>query len=229
MRIDFFKEGKGVSPDEPKKSRFVTFFLLYGMRFWKLISLNLLYLVFCIPIVTIGPATVAMANVLRRYSEEKLTYVWSDFLETFRSCFQSALLYSVLYLIPFTVVGYAAYFYFLQAQQAAWAYALFGAMLLVFIGIFLSGLYAVILIGSVTLTLRQIVKNSLILSIVAIRQNLLALFCWIFCTACMLLLFPASLLLVLLFLPVTMWYAAVYILNPVVKKYCVRQEAQQML
>ena len=226
MQIDFFKEGKGVSPSEPEKSRFVKFFLIYGMRFWKLISLNLLYLVFCIPIITIGPATVAMANVLRRYSEEKLTYVWSDFFETFRSCFRSALLYSVIYVIPMAVAGYAVYFYFLQAQQTAWAYVLFGAMLLVSICLFISSLYAVILIGSVTLTLRQTVKNSLILSIVAVKQNLLALFCWLLGAICILLLFPASLLLVLLLLPVTMWYTAVYILNPVIKKYCIWQEDQ---
>lgn len=226
MQINFFKEGKGVSPNEPERSRFVTFFLIYGLRFWKFLSLNLLYLVFCIPIITIGPATVAMTNVLRRYSEEKLTYVWSDFFETFRSCFKSALLYSVIYVIPMAVAGYTVYFYFLQAQQTAWAYVLFGAMLLVFICLFISSLYAVILIGSVTLTLRQIVKNSLILSIVAVKQNLLVLFCWLLGAICILLLFPASLLLVLLLLPVTMLYTAVYILNPVIKKYCIWQEDQ---
>ncbi len=225
MQIDFFKEGKGVSPNEPEKSRFVKFFLIYGMRFWKLISLNLLYLLFCIPLVTIGPATVAMANVQRRYSEEKLAYVWSDFFETFRSCFQKALLYSVLYIIPFAIAGYAVYFYFLQAMQVEWAYVLFGAMLLVFLCLFLSGMYAVILIGSLELTLKQIIKNSFILGVIAVKQNLLVLLCWLVCALCILLLFPASLLLVLLFLPATMWYCAVYILNPVVKKYCVRQES----
>lgn len=228
MQIDFFKEGKGVSPNEPEKSRFVKFFLIYGMRFWKLISLNLLYLLFCIPLVTIGPATVAMANVLRRYSEEKLTYVWSDFFETFRTCFQKALLYSVLYLVPFAIAGYAAYFYLLQALHAEWAYVLFGAMLLVFFCILLSGMYAVVLIGSVELTLWQIIKNSLILSVIAVKQNFLILLCWLAGALCVLLLFPASMLLVLLFLPATMWYAAVYILNPVVKKYCVQQEKQQI-
>ncbi len=223
MQIDFFKEGKGVSPSEPEKSRFVKFFLIYGMRFWKLISLNLLYLAACIPLVTIGPATVAMANVLRRYSEEKLAYVWSDFFETFRSCFQKALLHSLLYLIPFAILGYAVYFYFLQALQLSWAYVLFGAMLLAFLCLLVSGMYAAILIGSVELTLRQIIKNSLILSVIAVKQNLLILLCWLVGLLCILLLFPASMLLVLLFLPATMWYAAVYILNPVVKKYCIQQ------
>ncbi len=226
MQVDFFKEGKGVSPNEPEKSRFVKFFLIYGMRFWKLISLNLLYLTACIPLVTIGPATVAMANVLRRYSEEKLAYVWADFFETFRSCFQKALLYSLLYLIPFAIAGYAVYFYFLQALQLSWTYVLFGAMLLVFLCLLLSGMYAAILIGSVELSLRQIIKNSLILSVIAVKQNFSTLLCWLIGSLCIVLLFPASMLLVLLFLPATMWYAAVYILNPVVKKYCVQQEKQ---
>ena len=224
MQIDFFKEGKGVLPNEPEKSRFVKFLLIYGMRFWKLISLNLLYLLLCIPVITIGPATVAMANIIRRYSEEKLAYVWSDFFETFRSCFKKTLLYSLLYAVPSALTGYAVYFYFLQALQVSWAYVLFGVMLLAFTGIFISGFYAVILIGSIELTLRQTIKNSLILSVIAVKQNLLVLFCWLIGVLCILLLFPASLLLVLLFLPVTMWYCAVYIFNPVVKKYCLRQE-----
>ena len=224
MQIDFFKEGKGVLPNAPKKSRIATFFLIYGMRFWKLVSLNLLYVLVCIPVITIGPATIAMATILRRYSEEKLTYVCSDFFETFRACFKTGLLYSILYVVPLALTGYAAYFYLLQAQQVPFAYALFGVMLLAFFGIVLSGLYAVILIGSVALTLRQVVKNALILSVVAVRQNALILLLWLIGTACVLLLFPASLLLVLLFLPVTMWYATVYIGNPVVKKYCVAQD-----
>ena len=224
MQIDFFKEGKGVLPNAPKKSRITTFFLIYGMRFWKLVSLNLLYVLVCIPVITIGPATIAMATILRRYSEEKLTYVWSDFFETFRACFKTGLLYSIMFVVPFALTGYAAYFYLLQAQQVPFAYALFGVMLLAFLGIVLSGLYAVILIGSVALTLRQIVKNALILSVVAVRQNALILLLWLIGAACVLLLFPASLLLVLLFLPATMWYAAVYIGNPVVRKYCVAQD-----
>ncbi len=221
MPIDFFKEGKGVLPNEPEKSRFVKFFLLYAMRFWKLIALNALYLLFCIPIVTIGPATVAMAVVLRRYSEEKLTYVWADFFKAFGACLKKALLHSVVYAFAVSAAGYAAYFYLLQGLQAAWAFLFFGVMLLLFLILFISGFYAIILIGSVELTLPQIIKDSLILSVAATRQNMLALVCWLIGAACVTLLFPASLLLVLLLLPVTMWYSAVYILNPVVQKHCV--------
>lgn len=39
-----------------KKKRFFLFFELYFRKFWKMIELNLLFLVCCIPIVTIGPA-----------------------------------------------------------------------------------------------------------------------------------------------------------------------------
>ena len=212
MRIDFFKEGKGVSPNEPEKSRFAKFFIIYAMRFWKLISLNALYLLLCLPVVTAGPSTVAMAYVLRRYSEEKLTYVWADFWAIFRSCFGKGLLYSVCYAAAAGIVGFSVYFYFVQALHEPWFFALFAIGLIVLLMVLVSGLYAVMLIGSVEITLWQTIKNSLILSIAAMKRNLLVLLAWLVGAACIVLLFPASLLLVLLFMrsrcgtsPYTYW------------------------
>ena len=42
---NYMKEGPGVSKDEPKKPPFIRFFQLYFRKFWKLIQLNLIFMV----------------------------------------------------------------------------------------------------------------------------------------------------------------------------------------
>ncbi|MDD2578907.1 MAG: DUF624 domain-containing protein [Clostridia bacterium] len=52
--FDFTKEGKGVYADEPPRSAFAMFFVLLGRKFWKLISINLMYLLFSLPILILS-------------------------------------------------------------------------------------------------------------------------------------------------------------------------------
>ena len=89
------KEGKGISKDQ-KTPRFVLFFQIYFLRFWNLIILNILYIIFCIPIVTIGPATAAMTKILRNYTRDEHAFLWGDFIETFKKNFKQAFLFSLI-------------------------------------------------------------------------------------------------------------------------------------
>ena len=76
---DYMREGKGVDKGPDFRPRFIIFFDIYLRKFWNLILLNLLYVVCCIPIVTIGPATAAMTKILRNYAREEHAFLWSDF------------------------------------------------------------------------------------------------------------------------------------------------------
>lgn len=53
-------------------------------RLINLVLLNLLYLLFCIPIVTIGPATVALRYVTLKYAENEEDRVWTPFIHSFK-------------------------------------------------------------------------------------------------------------------------------------------------
>lgn len=46
---DFTKEGRGVDKNAPKKRGIFAFFELFFRKFWRLIKLNLLYILACIP------------------------------------------------------------------------------------------------------------------------------------------------------------------------------------
>jgi hypothetical protein len=48
--FDYAKEGKGVYPDEPPKGPIATFFAIFGRKFWKIVTVNLMYILFSLPI-----------------------------------------------------------------------------------------------------------------------------------------------------------------------------------
>ena len=92
---DYMREGKGV-PKDQYTPRFILFFQIFGRKFWSLILINLLYVVSCIPIVTIGPATAGMTKLLRNYAREEHAFIWGDFIETAKLNFKQAFLYATL-------------------------------------------------------------------------------------------------------------------------------------
>ncbi len=92
---DYMREGKGVQKDQ-YTPRFILFFQIFGRKFWNLILINLLFVVSCIPIVTIGPATAGVTKLLRNYAREEHAFIWGDFIETAKKNFKQAFLYATL-------------------------------------------------------------------------------------------------------------------------------------
>ena len=93
---DYTREGKGVSKDPDFRPRIVVFFDVYFRKFWNLVLLNLLYILFCLPIITIAPATAAMTKILRNYAREEHAFLWSDFWDTFKSNFKTSLVVGII-------------------------------------------------------------------------------------------------------------------------------------
>ena len=72
---DYEKAGAGIAKGAPKKKPFFEFLDMYFGRFWKMIKLSILTFIFCIPVVTIGPALTGMTKVLKTYSLDKDTFM----------------------------------------------------------------------------------------------------------------------------------------------------------
>ena len=47
--FDYTKEGKGVYPDDPQKGPIGTFFSVLGRKFWKICTINFMYVIFSLP------------------------------------------------------------------------------------------------------------------------------------------------------------------------------------
>lgn len=86
----YFAEGPGIAKDAPKPTGLRLIWATIAREWWNLIFLNVLFLAFCLPLVTIPAALVAMFKVLSLMVEDEPVEVWRDFRETFMQRFWAA-------------------------------------------------------------------------------------------------------------------------------------------
>jgi uncharacterized membrane protein YesL len=66
------------------------------IRLWDIVKISLLWLLCSIPIITIGPATVALNKITLQMVDEAEGYVARDFLKAFKENFKSSILLGLL-------------------------------------------------------------------------------------------------------------------------------------
>lgn len=99
---NYVKPGPGIDKDTPPKTGLALFFEIFIREFWALVKLNLLFLLTCIPIVTIGAAVGAMTKVTVRMVRDIPNDVWYDYWRGFRENWKAS---TVLGLISALVLG----------------------------------------------------------------------------------------------------------------------------
>jgi uncharacterized membrane protein YesL len=85
------RPGKGVDGPPPDKGA-ARFAFILKTHFLKLVTLNLLFLAFCIPVLTIPAALSGMTRVLMRLVREGICDLWQDFWKEFKTDFAKRLL-----------------------------------------------------------------------------------------------------------------------------------------
>lgn len=218
MKFGLEKEGLGVSKNEKPKSKSLMFFVIYFRRFWKLMGLNILFLITCIPVLTIGPATAAMMYILRKYTQEEAAYVWREYWQQFKENFKQAFPLGLISLVAYALLGFALYFYIFQATFDPIAYVLVAICAIALAILTFITFYAYLLMVTLKLSLIKIIKNSLVMALNNLGTNLLALTINIVLIAVAFLFYPVSLLLILILIPVTCAYAVSFLCYPKVKK-----------
>lgn len=171
---NYNKPGPGIPKDAPKKTGAALFFEILGREFWALWGLNLTYILACLPIITIGPATAAMYRVTINMVRDQNTYAWKDFWDAFKKNLKQGLLFG----IPATIIVLAAIYLDLgltidimagssSATQIAfivvWNLLCFGIMSYVFP-----------LVAYINLPWMAILKNSLLLMFLGKLRTLAA-------------------------------------------------------
>lgn len=176
--FDYTKPGKGVNKSEPQKKRFFFFFELYFRKFWKIITLNLIYLLFCLPIVTIGPATAALMKICKEMSNEKGIFLWSDFVEAFKKNFKQGFAMGIIDLVFAFLLACCLWFYYHQAiaQDSLFYYILLGVAISALLIVIMMNYYVFLMIPVLDMKLGAMIKNSFIMVAMGIKTNLCTLF-----------------------------------------------------
>lgn len=176
---DYEKAGSGVSKNAPKKKAFFAFFELYFRKFWKLIRLNLLTYLFCIPIVTIGPALAGMTKVLRNYTLEKNSFIFHDFWKGFTQNWKQSVPVGLLDVLLTVSAMAALKVYPEMANNAESGGVLYIVLCVISISFALTVLmmnfYIMPMIVATDLNLSSIIKNSFFLTCVSLKKNVITL------------------------------------------------------
>ncbi len=175
---NYEKAGIGIAKNSSPKSRIKLFFEILGVRIWKLFTLNMIFTLCCIPVITIGPALAGMTKVLKNYSIDKNAFVWSDFKDAFKKNFWKAFVLGIIDIIAYLGIAVGCYLYPQIASETGnkMFYVLFIVTVSVAMTFTIMNFYMYLMLVSTDLSMKNIVKNSLALTFLAPKQNLFSVF-----------------------------------------------------
>lgn len=136
------------------------FFTLMG-KICDLIFLSLMWILFCLPVITIGPANTALYYVTVKVIRRERGYLFREFFKSFRLNFKRGAIIGVIFTIMFAILG----FDLITAWTADTGNS---SMNSVFFGIYLAitlillsiSIYVYPVLSRFDMTLRQLVKAS---------------------------------------------------------------------
>ncbi len=93
--------------------------MIFLSRVADLVILNILWLVCCVPVVTIGASTTAMYHVIRHWQKDSVSSIMRDFFQSFKEDFKQATPVYLILLIPTAAVVMNAMLIFNPENSAA--------------------------------------------------------------------------------------------------------------
>lgn len=226
MALDLFhygKAGKGVEKNGPRKKPFFLFWEIFGDKFWKFFQINLIFFLFCIPIVTVGPAIAAMTQVMRKFTIGEPIFVFHEFKTAFKKNFKQSFFIGIFDIIFVVLVIFNINFYveaFRSGQGAEYKLMIALSLAMMFI-IYMMHFYIYPQIVALDLKIPQIIKNSFILMIAGIKRSFAAFFATAALVLVMALFFPYSMIALPLVPMAWMSFIATFCAYPVIQKHII--------
>lgn len=231
--FDHESSGVGIPKGRQNKSKVKVFFQIFFRRFWKIGFLNLLYILFCIPIVTIGPATAGMVKVLKNFSQETHAYVFMDFWDSFKKNFKQSFIVGIVNILIVLCMAAGFIVYPTLAKQSGniiW-YILFIAVASISVVLMMMNFYIFLMIVTTNIKLKDIIKNSFVLAFMEFKKNLLmvVIIAITLAISIILVIFYSNFLIFMLFGPLTtLGLLVCYNCYPVIKKYVIDPYYEQI-
>ena len=133
-------------------------------RLADLVILNLLFLVCCIPVVTVGAAVTAMYSVTWKMAEEKEGYILQGFFKAFKDNFKQSTAIWLILFVPFLVISVDLYLSNFMAEGIGQA-MLKGFWMLALLIVLFVMVYALTLQCIFENTVKNTIKNAFLISL----------------------------------------------------------------
>jgi uncharacterized membrane protein YesL len=183
------------------------------------VILSALWLVFCIPIITIGPANTALYYATVKSIRRERGYIYREFFKSFRLNFKKGAIAGVLLTIVFSVLGFDLMWSWSAFNTNESGSVLFGVFIAITFIIYCFSLYVFPVLSRFDMKFAQLAKASLLMSIKHLPYTLgMAII-----TAAAIV--AANYFLILIFiLPVAATYLNSFLMERVLKKYMPKSE-----
>lgn len=130
--------------------------------FLEFIALNVMYLVTCLPVVTIGAATSALFEVAIRYSDDESGRPVADYLPAFARSLRRGTLAGLALLLPVALLAFSAVFWYSMPTVLGTVAGIVSTLAAVYL--FAAFLYAMALVARFQDGVRRTLKNALLLT-----------------------------------------------------------------
>ena len=199
---------------------------LYFWNLWynlmPLIMVNFLFVLCCIPVVTVGPALVALNRITCLLADGKmLIYPIREFWDAFRSNFKQGFLAGLLGIGYFTAVSYCVW---LLNQTGSTSLFLWMVLAFAVAAFAMCMLYVFPQIAMLKLELKQIFGNAVRLMLVRLKQSILGVLLSVAIILLPLVFWPWTMLLYLVILFSASTLIACSFVWPGIRMYLVKEE-----
>ena len=164
---------------------------------WQLVKLNVLFMLSCIPLVTIPVALVCMTDVLGMIAERRMVFVWRDYRTSWIRHWRRAYAVGFPYCLGVVMTVVGARFYL--SLHSAVGIACAGVCCMLAVCGFVAGAYVLMMVVRTSLMAREIWRNAALLVPLRLGANLMFLSLDIVVLAIGTLLLPWTLFLLPLF------------------------------
>lgn len=176
------------------------FFSILFQNLKELFSLNLLFIVFSLPLITLPAALTAMSSVTLKMAREEVFSFREDFIGVFKQSFRKSIALGLPAGLILTASFYLIPFYREALKVSSLFYLPLVLVVLTTLFIFLVGMYAFPMLAAVDLPWQQILRNAGILAVARLPYNAAAFMGAAFLWLLALVALPASFLIILTYL-----------------------------
>ncbi|MGN0298991.1 MAG: YesL family protein [Lachnospiraceae bacterium] len=140
-------------------------------KLFYVIELNLLWIICCIPIVTIGPSTAAMYYVFLKVVRDEEGYIARSFFKSFKENLKQGIVITLILLLMLCIGGLDIYFYNHNTESV---YQIFKLLFLaVSLFYFIEVLYIFPVLARFSNTTKNLMKNALLIGIRDLPKTIL--------------------------------------------------------
>ena len=224
FNLGYQKEGAG--RPAPTEGAALFFYQLYTY-FWNLLFINLIFILSCLPIVTIPAAFSALNRTCIKLIRDKNVLFWMEYRDEFKKSFKRSLWLGIF----FAVIAFICYYLLSlgltnEGNMYGVLFTIFGAAIGIITAVWCA--YTFVLLACLDLPSRKLRKNATALMALDRIRALIVLGILALAVIVMFGGFPISLVLLLLGGPVLTQYSICWVVNTPMQKWIIGPYEQEM-